>query len=300
MRAVHGFEQIFFAFFRGVNGLERVFAIFCVVTGGYIEVFVTDMRGDDGQVAISALNFGEHILQTVAQHSAFWQPQGQSLTHILREGEEFHLLAELAVVALFCFFEHHEIFVEHFLLGEANAIHAHQLRAFFIAAPIGTGNRQNFHCLNIFGVGDMRSFAKVGKITLCVGGDFAVFEFTNEFAFQGLSLVAKIAQCVGFRDVGSHHSLFARHNFLHFLFDFLKIGTCDGVITGVDVVVEAVFNSRANTELYALVELLQGFSEQVGRCVPKGVLTLIVVPLKEFDFTIGGDGSVDVPFFAIE
>ena len=51
----------------------------------------------------------------------------------------------------------------------------------------------------------------------------------------------------------------------------------------IDVVVEAVFDGRADTELDARIERLEGFGQQVGRGVPEGVLALFVLPFVEFD-----------------
>ena len=118
MGAVHRFEQVFLAFFGCVDGLEGVLAVFCVVARGDIEVLVADMRGDHLLVAVLLLDLAQELFEAVAQGGSFGEPEGQAGAYVLGEGEEFHLFAEFAVVAFLGFFEEHEIFVEHFLLGK--------------------------------------------------------------------------------------------------------------------------------------------------------------------------------------
>ena len=55
---------------------------------------------------------------------------------------------------------------------------------------------------------------------------------------------------------------------------------------GIDVVVEAVFDGRADAELDARVERFEGLGQQVRRGVPEGVLALFVVPFVEFDRSV--------------
>ena len=97
------------------------------------------MRGNHLLIAVFLLNFAEELLQTVAQGGSLWKPQGQTGTHVLREREELHLLAELAVVALLGLLEENEIFVEHLLLGEGDAVDSDELVALLVAAPVRAG-----------------------------------------------------------------------------------------------------------------------------------------------------------------
>ena len=258
------------------------------------------MRSDDLLIAITALNLGEHVLQAVAQSGTFGQPQRQTLTHIVREGEELHLLANLAVVAFLGFLEHHQIVVEHLLLGEGDAIHAHQLRTLLVATPVSSGKRQYLDGLDGFGGGDVRATAQVGEIALLIGGDVAVFQFADKFALQRLSAVAKEFECVGLADVAAHHVLFFGHEFGHLLLDFFKVGTGNGVFARVNVVVEAIFDGGTDTELNTRIKFLKRFGQQVGRSVPKGVLAFSVLPLEQFNLAVVTNGSRYIPFFIID
>ena len=95
------------------------------------------MGGDYLLVTILLLYLAEELFETVAQGCAFGEPQGQAGADVLRESEELHLFAELAVVAFLGFFEQHEVFVEHLLLGERDAVDSDELVALFVATPVG-------------------------------------------------------------------------------------------------------------------------------------------------------------------
>ena len=104
VRTVHRFEQEFLVFARSVNRLERILAVFSIVSRSYIKFFLTNMGSYNLLIAIFFLNLSEETGKSFAQNSAFGQPQGKSLSYLGRECEKFHILANLAVVAFFGFF----------------------------------------------------------------------------------------------------------------------------------------------------------------------------------------------------
>ncbi len=217
--AVHRLEQVLLALLGGVDGLERVLAIFGIVARGDIEVLVADMRGDHLLVAVLFLYLAQELLETVAQGGTFGQPKGQALADVGREGKKFHLFAQFAVVAFFSFFEHDEVFVEHLLFGEGDTVNAHKLVALFIAAPVGTGQRCDLHSLDGRCVGDMRTTAQVGEVALCIGGDVAILEFADELTLVCLAAVAEHLQGVSLGDVATHDVVLLTGEFEHLLFD---------------------------------------------------------------------------------
>ena len=146
----------------------------------------------------------------------------------------------------------------------------------------------------------MGATAEVGEGALGVGCYVAVFELADELAFIGLAAVAEHCQGVGFRDVGAHNGLLFAGELKHFLFDFWEIGVGDGVLSRVDVVVEAVFDSRADAEFNSGIELLKSFGEKVGRAVPESMFTFGVFPLEEFQGGVVVDGARDVPVGSVD
>ena len=146
-----------------MNRLERVLAIFCIVARGHIQDLVADWWSDDLLVIVAALDLAQEVLQTQAQVGTFRQPQRKALANRVGEHKQFHLLAQLAVVAFLGFFEHHQILIEHLFLGERDAIYAYQLIAGFIATPVSAGKRQYLDGLDWAGRWQVRTTAQIGK-----------------------------------------------------------------------------------------------------------------------------------------
>ena len=159
-----------------MNRLERVFSVFCIVTGRDIKHLVANRRSNHLLIVVTTLDAAQEFLQAQTKFRTFRQPQRKTLTNGFGEHKELHFFTQLAVVAFFGFFEHCQIFVEHLLFGESDTVDAYQLVAFLVATPISTGERQHFNCLDSTRIGDVRTAAKVGKVALCVCCDVAVFE----------------------------------------------------------------------------------------------------------------------------
>ncbi len=181
------------------------------------------MGSDYLQVTIAFLNLAQELLETIAESGAFGKPEGQAGTYFLRESEKLHLFAELAVVTFLGLFEKGEIFVEHGFLGEGNAINAHELVALFITAPECAGERCDFGSLDGSCRGDVRAAAKIGEITLCIGGDMTVFKLGDKLAFVFLVFVAEEFERVVFAYIRAHNLLVLLGKLKHFSLDFGEV-----------------------------------------------------------------------------
>ena len=204
------------------------------------------------------------------------------------------------MVALFGFLEQSEVFVEHGLLGEGDAVDAYKLLAFFVTAPECTGERHYLGCLDRCCGGDVRAAAKVGEIALCVCRYGAVLQFGDKLAFVLFVFVAEELECVSFGNVGTYDCLVLFCKLQHFGFDFGKIVGCELVVARVDVVVKTVFDCRTYAEPNPGIQFLQGFGQQVGRTVPESVLALGVFPFVKPDTGVFADGAAEVPFFVVD
>ena len=293
VRAVHRLQEILLALDRGVNRLERILAVLGVVSRSHVQLLVADMRGDDLLVAVFFLHVAQELFEPVPERGAFRQPQGQTLSHALRETEQFEVLAQLAVVAFLGLLHHHEVFVEHRLLGERDAVDARQHLTFLVAAPIGAGNRQQLDGLDRTRVGDVRAAAEVGEIAVGIERNGAVFEGLDQFDLVGVALLGELFERFGLGNLAADERLFLTGQLHHLGFDSRKVGFGDRH-GRVDVVVEAVLDGRADAELDAGVERFERFGQQVRRGVPEGVLALFVLPLVELDGGIFVDGARQV------
>ena len=127
-----------------------------------------------------------------------------------------------------------------------------------------------------------------------------VLELGNQFTFIFFSPVAEKLERVGFGNVGTDNLGLTAGEFKHLVLDFCKIIRSDGVACGVDVIIETVFNGRADAEFHAGIEFLQRLGKEVGRRVPESMLALGVVPFEKFQGRVGADGTRKIPLGPVD
>ena len=131
----------------------------------------------------------------------------------------------------------------------------------------------------------MRAAAEVRERTVGIEGDGAVFEVRDQFDLVLVALLGEGLQRFGLGDFAAEERFLVAGQLHHLVFDRRQVGLGDGR-RGIDVVVEAVFDGRADAELDARVERFESLGQQVRRGVPEGVLALFVVPFVEFDRSV--------------
>ena len=299
MRAVHRFQQVFFPFFGGMNGLERVFAVFGVMSRSNVQQFVAYVRCHYLLIFVFALNFFQKIFESKSQCSTFGEPHGQSFAYGFGEHEEFEFAANFAVIAFFGFFEQYEVFVQHFAFREGDAVNSGHHFAFFIAAPVSSRYAEHFDGFYFAGVGEVWSATQIGKVALRVESDGSVGQIAYQFSFVFVAFFTEKFQCIGLADICTYDGCFAGCQFGHFVFDDRQVGFLDDCFARIHVVVETVFDSRADTEFYTRIEFLECFGHEVGRTVPVGMFTFFVVPFIENDVRIAVDRAGEIPGFSV-
>ena len=202
--------------------------------------------------------------------------------------------AELAVVAFLRFFEQHQVFVEHTLLGEGDAINTGELLVVLVAAPVGTGDVQELDRLDDGGIAQMRAAAQVGEGTVLVKGDGAVLQVADQFALVLVALLGIFLERVRLGDVHPDEAFSAAGQLDHLVFNFLEVGLHELPVAQVHVVVEAVFDGRADAELDAGIQRFERFGHQVARGVPESGLCLAVFPFVKFQGCVLKDGAVEI------
>ena len=142
----------------------------------------------------------------------------------------------------------------------------------------------------------MRTTTEVGKVTLCIGGDGTVFKvLLNVLALVGLAVGSKLLQGIGLGHLLANHCFFLGSQLLHFFFNLGKIALLDHFAVGQQhIIEESILDSRSETKLNARIQLLQSLGQQVCRCVPEGMLTLLVVPLIERNGSVLVDRTVQL------
>ena len=102
---------------------------------------------------------------------ALGMPEDEAGAGELLNAEQVELLAQHAMVALGRFFKPREVGVQILLREEGGAVNALQLRIFFVAEPVGAGQRGDFDGLHAAGRGHMRSAAEVDEFAVAIEAD---------------------------------------------------------------------------------------------------------------------------------
>ena len=120
---------------------RRVHAILVPVqvTGSLVQTTLGDMRGLHEAVVVFAVHFAGVVLHRVDHGSALRMEHSQTGADLVREGEQVHLGAELAVVSLGGFLQTGLVCLEIFLVGPSGAVDALHGRVLLAATPVGSG-----------------------------------------------------------------------------------------------------------------------------------------------------------------
>ena len=113
-------------------------------------------------------------------------------------------------------------------------------------------------------------------------------------------MLAEELQRVGLGNLRPHDGLLALRQFQHFLLYGREVALADHRAFGRHhVIIKTVLYGRADAELDAGIEFLQGFCHQMGGSVPKRMLGLRVVPLVQHHGGILMDGTVQFHRLAV-
>ena len=227
-------------------------------------------------------------------------PEHHAGTFLL-EVKQIEFAAELAVVALFGFLDLLQIGVEFFLFSKRRAVDARQHRIVEVAAPIGA---RDFHQLervaDLAGGRHMRSAAKIEPVALIVDLDRLVAgNGIDQFDLEVLALVAEhlfglfaIPDVLGERFV-------AGDDLAHLLFDCGKILRRERLVAE-EIVIEAVFDHRADRDLRARPQRLHRFGQHMGGVMPDQFQRAGVIAGDELDFRIMLDRVGEIADHAVE
>ena len=224
------------------------------------------MRCNNLLIAKTFLNLTQVILQTQTKFCTLRQPDGQALTYLIREHEEFHLLTDLTVVALLGLLQHLKILVEHFLLREGDTIQTLHLLTVCITTPESTCYRGQLHSLDLACIHEVRTTTQIGEITLCISGDRTVFKILLDvLALVGLTIGTKLLKSVCLGNLTTNNGFFLRSQLLHLCFNLGEVALLDALaILQQHIIEETILDSRSETELYARIQLLQCLCQQMG------------------------------------
>ncbi len=130
------------------------------------------MGGLHAHVAGGELGLLGELFQFLGDGGAFGQPEHQAGAGEFRvQGEEAHLLPELAVVAAFGLLEHLEVGLQLGLGLEGGAVDALELGVGLVALVVGAGEGGELEGADVAGAHHVRAGAQVDEIAAAVVGD---------------------------------------------------------------------------------------------------------------------------------
>ena len=270
---------------EGVGGFHRehILLIPAPVTGRLPQRFVEQLRCIDLVIA-ELVEPAAHIRdQGLKQCPALGVPEHRARPFFLKM-EQVHLASETAMIALFRLFQLVEIGVECVFCGEGRRINPRQHRIIAVAAPIGTGHLHQLERVADFTRrGHMRAAAEIEPVALPV--DFQILarrdridQLDLERFALGLEQAANILALPDF--LGER--LVARDDFPHFCFNRGEIIRRER-LGAVKIIIEAVFDHRADGHLCSGPERLNRFGEHMGAIMPDQFERARIVAAEKLD-----------------
>ncbi len=273
-RAVHRLDRVG-ALLR--FGEEHVVLVVVPVAGLLPQAHVQDLRAAHFAVAAVAVDLAHVLLDHLPQRPALRVPEHQARRFFLQV-EQVLLLADAAVVAHFSFFDALDVRLKLLLVRPGGAVDALQLFILRVATPVGAGDAGQLEGLQEARVRHVRATAHVHVFLMVV----------HAHRLDVLGHVLDQAQLVvlatGLEDL-DHFG--ARGHLLddvvvlgdqlaHALLDRGHVVRGERAL-GVDVVIEAFGDHRADHHLHVRVELLDGVADQVGAGVADDLHALLVL-----------------------
>src|SRR6185312_3803873 len=197
---------------------------------------------------------------------------------VLVEVDEVELSAQAAMVARLRLLETRKVGVEILRLVERRSVHTRELGLGLVAAPVGTRKREELHRLDRLRVLEMRPAAQVDEVALRVERDVA-FRRVDELDLVRLALLLEAFARVVPRDLLALPDAALLDLPLDLVLEPLQIGLRDW-LGELEVVVEAVFDRRADRDLRPREEPARGLREEVRGRVAQDVerVGVVLVP----------------------
>ena len=300
-----------------VDAHRRVHAVLVPLqmAGDLIEMALGDVRGLHEAVVVLAVHLARVVLHGVDDRRALGMEHGQTRAQLLREGEQVHLLAQLAVVALGGLLHALHVGLQVVLAGPCGAVDALQHRVLLGAAPVGGGHALQLEGLDEAGVRQVRAAAQVlpDGVALAVhvvvhaqlgladlGGGLGVERgLLVSDQFELVRLVGLLGAGLLFGDRAAAERLRGLDDPLHALLDLLEILRGERILD-VEVVVEAVLDDRTDAQLGVRADLLDRLGHDMrGRMAHDGQ-TILAVEGDRFDHVAVVQRRVQVAGFAVQ
>ena len=172
---------------------------------------------------------------------------------------------------------------------------------FEIAAPVGAGHLHQLECVaDLADRRHMRAAAEIEPVALLVDLDLLVGrDGVDQLDLERLAHVAEGFLRLFARPDFLREGFVARDDLAHLFFDDRQVFQRERLVAG-EVVVEAVFDHRADGDLRAGPQILHGFGEHVRGVMPDQFERARVVAWDEFDPGVAVDRVGEIGERAVE
>ena len=263
VRAVHRLENIRFAVLLALHQREHFAVVVGKVARLLVKAGVADVGRDDPLIAAPELLGLHEVNERVPQCCAFREPQRKTRPDFVGKDEQAEFASENAVVALFGLFQPVQVVGEFLFGGPRRAINAREHLVLFAATPVCARRVQQFEVFEQSGMLDVRPPAQVYPIALPVEGDHFPFrQVVNEGDFVGLVETFFKGPRLVTRPLFADYRVLLVAEFAHLLFDALQVAVFDW-LRQIEVIVEPVFDGRADGVLNSRKEFSDGLCHQV-------------------------------------
>ena len=274
-RAVHRLYRVILT----VNLSEvHIFLVMIPMSGSFPQLAVHNHRSLDFLIAVTAVNLTPVVYKLVSDNHSVRVEEREAGT-LFVQAEKIQLLAKLSVVAFCSFLQHVQIFRQVFFLLEGRTVDTLQHLIFFVSTPVSACNTLQLECLHLTRGNNVRACAQICEISLLVNGNKRVLrKIVNKLYLVALSFFFKELQRIRTADFLADHRNILLYNAVHFLLNVFKVAVCK-LFLHVDIVVEAVFNRRSDSELDSVlcVKMLESLRHdmccRVAEC-PTAILIL--------------------------
>ena len=285
------------------------------VAGGLVQAALGDVRGLHEAVVVLTVHLTRVVLHRVDHRGALGVEHGQTGSDLLREGEQVHLGAELAVVALGSLLQAGLVGLEVFLGGPRGAVDALHGGVLLGSAPVGGGGTLDLERLDEAGVRQVRSAAQVLPDGVAVTVDVVVeaqllagdlggggrvevrFLVLDQLDLEWL--VGLLLEGLLLGDHTAAEGLGGLDDALHVLFDRLQVVRGEGFVD-LEVVVEAVLDDRADAQLHVREQLLDRLGHDMRGGVAHDAEAVFGIDRDGFDRVAVAERRAQVAQFAVE
>ena len=244
-------------------GEIHVLAVVLVMPGALPQFRLEYLGTNDNVVTALEMFFTFEIFKYGAQHGPFGMPYGKAGANFIGKGKQVQLFPQLAMIAALCLLDTVQISFQLFFIGKGRSVDALQHAIFFVASPVGASYGKKLERLYTRSGRQMRTAAKIGKITLTVYRDRIHTQVVNQLGLVGFSHIGEHLYCICAGQDLTGNLQVSLSKLGHLCLNTLQVFRRKGRIH-IKIVVEAILDGRTNRHLCLGEKFLNRMGHQVG------------------------------------